>query len=149
MALQKSYVVGASLLSALLLSGANCAVALEVGVQVGRTPPLNVNVNLPLINNTRANVVVPPVGGGGGLGASVNVAVPPVIGLPPVGARVDVNTAAPAPIGVGVSLGSGQVQVGGTPPGAPPAPNLPVSGPTQATQEQLLQQRLAQLPTCR
>lgn len=145
MSVHKWYAFSASLLSAFLLSGANCALAVEIGAQLGRTAPLSVNVNLPLINNTRANVT----GGAGGLGASVNVGVSPVVGLPPVGVRVDVNTAAPGPIGVGVSLGSGQVQVGGAPPGAPPVPNLPASGPTAATQEQLLQQRLALLPTCR
>ncbi len=142
MTVHKWYALGASLLSVFLLSGTSSALAQVVKLQSGQTQ-LGVNLNLPLINQTRVGVVVPPTTDVGKLGASASVTVPSVVGLPGVGATIDVNTAAPAPIGVGVTLGSGTL-LGTVPVPNTTAPDLAVAGNTGS-----LGPRLDLLPTCR
>ncbi|MGH8641025.1 MAG: hypothetical protein ACRET6_04905 [Burkholderiales bacterium] len=124
-----------------------------VGVPAALPVPMVTTTVAPPIASTPS--VSATVGGqGGGVGAALSVNVPPVSGLtPPLGANVNVNTGGSTPalaVGVDVSVPTLGVSVrdGGIP-GAPPAPNLPAPGPTPATQDQLLQQRLALLPTCR
>jgi hypothetical protein len=137
----------------------------KLGVDAILTPPAAPKAVLPVLPSLSVPGVAvraaPPIVpgssvsatvGGGGAGASVTV--PPIGGLtPPLGANVNVNTGGSAPVlavGVDVSGSTLGVSVGdGGIPGAPPAPNFPESGPTAAAQDQLLQERLALLPTCR
>lgn len=143
------------------LSAPKVGVGLNVAVPPVVVPQTLVGVPaalpVPMVTATVAPPIAstPPVSATvGGQGAALSVNVPSVSGLtPPLGTDVNVNTGGSAPllaVGVDVSGSTLGVSVGdGGIPGAPPVPNFPASGSTPAAQDQLLQQRLALLPTCR
>ena len=119
-----------------------------VGVPALPVPMVTATVAPPIASTPSVSAAV------GGQGAALSVNVPSVSGLTsPLGANVNVNTGGSTPLlAVGVDVSGSTVGVGvgdGGIRGAPPAPNFPASGPSTAAPDQLLQQRLALLPTCR
>jgi hypothetical protein len=142
------------------LSAPKVGVGLNVAVPPVVVPRTVVGVPAALPVPMVTTTVAPPIASTpsvsatvGGVGTAVSVNVPSVSGLtPPLGANVNVNTSGSAPVlavGMDVSGSTLGVGVGDSGiPGAPPAPSFPAPGPT-AAEDQLLQQRLALLPTCR